>query len=175
MADKKFKSLVQYICSRRMSAPDTLGAVKLNKILWLADLSAFHETGKAITSARYIKREFGPVPSPIMPALRELEADGILSVTNSTIYGKTKKKYVVHIPINGDFLEPQELAIVDEVIDHVCDTHTAASVSLASHNHIWMAADDGEEIPHFTVFARPGKLTAVEREWAQLQLQSEAA
>lgn len=175
MADQKFKSLVQYVCSRRAHAPDTLGAVKLNKVLWLADLSAFYERGKSITGARYIKRKYGPVPAPIMPALRELQEDGILSVSNAQLYGKQKKEYIVHVPNDGSFLEPEELSIVNEVIDHVCDTHTATSVSNASHDHIWKAAEDGEEIPLFTVFAKAGKLTDVERKWAQLQLESEAA
>jgi hypothetical protein len=175
VSPSKFKSLVHYICSRRADAPDTLGAVKLNKILWLADLSAFYERGSAITDSRYIKREFGPVPARIMPALRELENDGVLSVRDADHFGKQKKEYVVHVRKSGDFLRPDEREIVDRLIDHVCDEHTAASVSEASHNHIWKLAEEGEELPHFTVFAKPGVITDVERTWAQIQLESETA
>jgi hypothetical protein len=151
-----------------------LGAVKLNKILWLADLSAFYERGEAITDSRYIKREFGPVPARIVPALNELERDGVLTVRQANHFGKHKKEYDVHVPSTGDFLHPEERKIVDRLIDHVCDEHTAASVSEASHNHIWKAAEEGEELPLFTVFAKPGRITESEREWAQFVLQSTA-
>ena len=171
---EKFKRLVHYVCFRRSNAPETLGAVKLNKILWLADLSAFYDFGHPITDARYIKRKFGPVPAPIMPVLHELEAEGVLTVSESVHYGKQKKEYLVHVPTSGDFLPPEELNIVDETINHVCDDHTAKSVSDASHDHIWMAAEDGEEIPHFTVFAKQGRITDSERAWAQIQLESAA-
>jgi hypothetical protein len=174
MRSTKFKSLVHYICARRNDNPTSLGAVKLNKILWLSDLSSFYENGSAITESRYIKREFGPVPARIMPVLKELEKEGVLSVRDTHIYDKQKKEYVVYAANNGAFMRPEEKAIVDRVIDHVCDEHTAASVSEATHDHIWRAAEPGEELPLFTVFARPGVITESEREWAQLQLETVA-
>jgi hypothetical protein len=157
----KFKALVHYVCASRSNSPDTLGAVKLNKILWLADLSAFYETGKPITTSRYIKQEFGPVPARIMPVLRELEAERVLTIRESPYFGKRKKEYVVHQPASSDFLSATELSIVNETIDHVCDDHTAKSVSEASHDHVWKAAEDGEEIPLYTVFSKPGTITDV--------------
>jgi CBS domain-containing protein len=149
-----------------------LGAVKLNKILWLADLSAFYETGEPITEARYIKREFGPVPARIVPVLRELEQEGVLTVRDVPHFNKRKKEYDVRVTPRTDFMTPQQKKLVDEVIQHVCDEHTAASVSEATHDHIWKAAEDGEELPLFTVFAKPGKITENEREWARLALES---
>jgi Protein of unknown function (DUF4065) len=168
-----FKSLVHYVCWKRASRPETLGAIKLNKILWLSDLAAFYDRGESITGSRYIKREFGPVPARIVPTLRELEADGYLRVAEASHFGKQKKEYKVYVQASGSFLEPEEQAIVDKMINHVCDEHTASSISDASHDHIWMAAEDGEEIPHFTVFAKPGTVTDSERMWAQIQLESE--
>jgi hypothetical protein len=138
----------------------------------MSDLSSFFAFGVPITGVRYIKRKFGPVPAPIMPVLHELEAEGILTVAESKHYGKQKTEYIVHVPINGSFLTPGELTIVNEVIAHVCDEHTAKSVSEASHDHIWKVATDGEEIPLYTVFAQPGKITPIEREWAKNQLAS---
>jgi hypothetical protein len=168
--DSKFKSLVHYICSRRANAPETLGAVKLNKILWLSDLESFYERGKPITESRYIKRQYGPVPARIVSTLHEMQNDGILTIREEAHFGKAKRKYVVHSISNGEFLQSDERAIVDRQIDHVCDQHTATSVSEATHNHIWQAAEDGEELPLYTVFAIPGKITASERMWAQIQL-----
>jgi hypothetical protein len=169
----KFKSLVHYICSRRADKRETLGAVKLNKILWLSDLSAYYELGRSITDSRYVKQEFGPVPARVKPALRELEQDGVLRIREADHFGKQKKEYVVYQPTTGDFLSPEEREIVDRLIDDVCDRHTATSVSEETHNHIWKAAEEGEELPLFTVFARPGVITDVERMWAQTVLESQ--
>ena len=172
---KKFKALVHYVCSRRCDASSTLGAVKLNKTLWLSDLSAFYRLGKPITGARYVKRKFGPVPTPILPVLQELESEGVLTVTQADHYGKRKTEYIVHVPATDDFLSPEEKQIVERMISFVCDEHTATSISELSHDHIWRAAEDGEEIPHFTVFAQPGEITDDERVWAQTQLDLEVA
>jgi hypothetical protein len=171
----KFKALVHYVCSLRSARPDTLGAVKLNKILWLAEISAFYRLGNPITQARYIKRKFGPVPAPIMRTLRELDQDGVLSVRDASHYGLQKKEYIVYIPATEDFLSLEEAAIVKEMVDYVCDEHTAASVSEATHDHVWKAAEDGEEIPHYTVFANAGKITDEDRGWAKDQLACGAA
>src|SRR5260370_28750131 len=76
---KKFKSLVHYICWT-CADPTKLGAVKLNKVLWRADFRAYLELGQPVTGATYVKRQFGPVPSDILPTLRELEAEGNLSI-----------------------------------------------------------------------------------------------
>jgi hypothetical protein len=169
----KFKSLVHYICWRRSNDPSTLGAVKLNKILWYSDLSAFYQLGQPITGARYIKRQFGAVPKPILPVLDELESDGVLTVKDVQHFGKKKKEYIVHQEAASDFLSADELQIVEEMIKVVSEEHTAGSISNASHDHIWKAAKDGEEIPLFTVFAQPGKITDEEREWARMQLEHE--
>ena len=61
----KFKKLVHYVCSQCSGDVSKLGAVKLNKALWLSDLVAYYQLGQPITSARYVKRQFGPVPSQL--------------------------------------------------------------------------------------------------------------
>ena len=176
MNRQKFKLLVHYIVSSRKDAPDTLGAVKLNKILWIAELKAYYQRGKSITDARFVKREFGPVPASVMPVLRELEREGAIGISESPHYGKQKTKYSVWHPLtHSRFLEPEEAEIVDQTIRDVCDNHTAKSISEASHDHIWEAAADGEDIPHYTVFARPGRIVKEDRDWAQMMLEGESA
>jgi hypothetical protein len=169
---KKFKNLVHYICAQRSANPSSLGATKLNKILWLSDFRAYYNFGESITGARYVKRQFGPVPHQIVPILKELESEGHIEVQDATHYGKTKKQYMVKHGISIEHFPTKEKEIVDEVIKFVCDTHTASSISEASHDHVWKAAEDGEEIPYFTVFAMPGKINEHELEWARMQLET---
>lgn len=171
---KKFKNLVHYICWKCSDNPSRLGSVKLNKALWLADLSAYYNTGNSLTGARYVKRQFGPVPRAILPTLQELERDGIIEIRNVRHYQYQKKEFSVKSP-PAKFLTDLERKIVDEVIGIVCDQHTATSISELSHDHIWKSAKEGEDIPAFTVFAVPGDITDEEREWARMELEAEIA
>lgn len=174
MYDKaKFKNLVHYICAQRSGDPSSLGATKLNKILWLSDFRAYYRLGEPITGARYVKRQFGPVPHQIMPVLKELENEGAIEIRDVSHFGKTKKEYVVKRATTIDHFPKEEREIIDKAIKLVCDVHTAASISEASHDAIWKAAEDGEEIPYYTIFAEPGKITADELEWARMQLESD--
>jgi len=167
----KFKALVHYICYQRSDAPSTLGAVKLNKIIWLSDMVGYYELGEPITGARYIKRRFGPVPQQIVPIVRELEDEGVLTVSEEQYRGRQKKVYTVHTAPNENLMSEDELQIVNGMINMVCDEHTAASISRGSHDEVWKASEDGEEIPYFTVFCRRGVITSEEREWARTQLE----
>ena len=151
----RFKQLVHYVCSKCADDPTKLGAVKLNKALWLSDLNAYYHLGEPITSSRYVRRQFGPVPGRIMPVLRELETEGKLEVRTAEFYGKEKKEFIVLSRADANFLTEEQKQIVDRMIEIVTEKHTATSISNLSHDHIWHAAADGEEIPHYTVFANP--------------------
>jgi hypothetical protein len=167
---QKFKKLVHYVCWRCASDPTKLGAVKLNKILWFADAAHYYATGKAMTGVRYVRRQYGPVPAPILPVLRELEEEGKLTIQDAKFHGLAKKEYIIHQPADESFLSPDERTLVEEIIEFVCNKHTAKSVSNATHNSVWEVAVDGETIPYFTVFVRPGKITEEDRKWAYAQL-----
>lgn len=167
---QKFKKLVHYVCWRCSSDPTKLGAVKLNKILWFADASRYYSTGEALTGVRYVRRQYGPVPAPILPVLRELEEEGKLTIQDAKFHGLAKKEYIVHQEADEAFLSPDERTLVEEIIEYVCSKHTAKSVSIATHNSVWEVASDGETIPYFTVFVKPGKITDEDRKWAYAQL-----
>jgi hypothetical protein len=168
---EKFKALVHYIC---WSVPDPkkLGAIKLNKILWATDFSHFYTTGESLTGERYLKRQFGPVPGGILQALRELELEGALSITEAPHFQYTQRQFTALKKPNTQFFTSAELAETDEMIKLITEAYTAKSVSQASHDHIWSAALDGEEIPHFSIFAVPGEITSDEIEWARTELES---
>jgi hypothetical protein len=168
----KFKALVHYVCwSRKDDPAKLLGATKLNKILWLSDFLTYYRTGDPITGARYVKREFGPVPRAIVPVLDELEREGAVFARKTTLHGRPKTDFIVAKEPTVEFTK-EELRTIDGMITFVCDEHTAKSISEKSHDHIWHAAEDGEDIPYFTVFAIPGDIADSDREWAQQEIES---
>jgi hypothetical protein len=133
---------------------------------------AYLQLQEPITGARYVRRRFGPVPHQILPVLKDLETEGALTVGETYYHGKTKTSYSVHKPASYEMFTPKERAIVDKMIDFVCDEHTATSISEFSHDHVWKAATEGEEIPYMTVFAQPGTITQEDRNWARFQLET---
>jgi hypothetical protein len=104
--------------------------------------------------------------------LKDLETEGALTVGETNYHGKTKTTYLVHKPASDEMFTPEEKVVVDKMIDFVCDEHTATSISEFSHDHVWKAAREGEEIPYITVFVNPGKITQEDRDWARFQLET---
>jgi hypothetical protein len=163
---EKFRTLVHYICWQCKEDPATLGSTKLNKVLWLSDFLWYRETGEPITGATYVKREFGPVPRAILPALRKLEEEGSIAIEETEYHGYAKRQFHVHTAPSTDCFTSDQLDLVNKVITYVCEGHTAKSISDQSHDHIWEAAKDGEEIPYATVFVTRGRLDDKDRAWA---------
>src|SRR5258707_6058665 len=92
---EKFKALVHYVCWSRKDDTSKLGSTKLNKILWLSDFVKYYRSGASITGARYVKRQFGPVPRAIMPVLAELESEGAVFTREVPFHGRTKTDFLV--------------------------------------------------------------------------------
>jgi hypothetical protein len=151
---KRFKTLVHYVCDR-CTDPTKLGATKLNKALWYSDTFAYRINGRAISrdSAGYVKRQFGPVPKHVLRALDELEKEGALKIREVTFFGKKKREFISLKTADTKVFDDDEQEIINQVVDQVCNGHTAVSISDLSHDAIWEAADLGEEIPLYAVLA----------------------
>ncbi|MBN9528391.1 MAG: SocA family protein [Alphaproteobacteria bacterium] len=172
MVAERFKSLVHYVCNR-CTDPTKLGAVKLNKVLWYSDTFAYRQHGKSVSGEKnYIKRQFGPVPKSIIPALKQLEQEGAIVVRESTYFGMPKREYISLREPDSALFSRDELDIVDQVVEIICNNHTAASISDLSHDIVWEAAQIGEEIPITSVLAAGTiPIEAEDEAWADEILQ----
>ena len=156
---RKFKALVHHIiheCAR----PDQLGAIRLNKVLWFSDVTAFRIEGKPITTEKYVKRQRGPVPRRILQALKALEASGDIAIVEPEHEFDTRKLMSVKSP-RSKLLTSREKLITSAVLSAVLD-RTANEISEMSHDDIWRAAAEGEEIPLCATLATmPGESSTV--------------
>lgn len=166
----KFKALVHYICWK-CADPSTLGAVKLNKALWVSDFSAYLQWGEPITGSRYVKRQYGPVPTEVLSALRDLEAERSISIRETQFFGYDKREFFALTKPDLAVFSAKEISLVDQAIAYVCQEHTARSISELSHDDIWELASIGEEIPYYTVFSRPAEITEADIEWAKMKIE----
>lgn len=172
MAFAKFKSLVHHIIHECAQRPDQLGAIRLNKVLWFADVTTYKMDGKSITGEKYVKRKYGPVPSRILPALEELQRDGAVLILEPKIEYASRRFYSLAPPTGK--LTNREKLITSAVLDDVLG-RTASEISELSHDDVWDAAEIGEEIPMCaTLASTPGEITEEVVEWANACLEQTA-
>jgi Protein of unknown function (DUF4065) len=167
VAHEKLKEALHYVIE---NCDDTsrLGAIRLNKILWFADSHAYRANGLTITADGYVRRKFGPVPKHVLAALGELQDEGKVVVRE--VPYTTRKSFREFISIAAPVtheLSDADMGWLKAYTDIICTEFTAAGISDISHDQVWEAADDGEEIPMFTIFAaQSGSVTDKVRSWA---------
>jgi uncharacterized phage-associated protein len=161
---QKFRELVHYVCDQ--VDPDTLGAVKLHKVLYFADMWHYLRTGHPISGETYRKQHFGPVASHLLRTIEELEREGALERRKTAWPGGTRTEFHTKRSARVERLSKSEIAFVDEVIDFVI-RKTAAEISEYSHHQVWQAAEMGEVLPYTTAFhMSPAEVTDADLEWA---------
>ncbi len=146
MDDDKLDALVHYVCAK-CADPEKLGATKLNKILWFADVFAFARYGQSVTGATYIKRQFGPVPLRINAARSRLRDRGAIVERQVMVGSFMQTQLISMLSPNISIFSSEEVSLIDDVIHSVVNDHTAKSISDLSHNLVWESAAIGEQIP----------------------------
>ncbi len=174
--DAKMKELILYIAER--SADDgSFGAIKLNKILFYSDFLAYAHFGEAITGHPYFRLPLGPAPRRLVPIQREMEQAEDIVLTNVQRYTHRQKRTVPLRSANVSSFKPEELDLVQEVIDAL-RSRNAAEASDLSHTFLgWELVADQEDIPYSTIFLSRDvpdvehvehyREMAVERGWAR--------
>ncbi len=166
---EKLKALVHYICYK---ADSSLGATKLNKSLWYADVWSYVLDGEPITGESYVKQQYGPVPRHILEILHELAETKQIAIRDTEYYGYPKKDFVPLKKPNLSLFSPAQISLIDEVVNIVCHNHTAKSISELTHDETWSRANLDEEIPLHTVFVKSaGKASPAAINWATVSMQ----
>lgn len=172
MASAKFKALTHFMIHECADNPKKLGATRLNKSLWYADILAYRATGASITGDKYVKRQNGPVPAEILSTIRELQADGMVAVKEPEAKYEPRQFFSLKHP-DTDSLSADEMSMARAVLSDVCNL-TTTEVSEATHTSIWAAAAMGEEIPlEATLVGRGGEITEEVANWAISVVDSE--
>lgn len=168
------EAVAHYIIAR--ADPNKLGAVKLNKVMWFADLEAYRRFGRTITGQKsYEKRQYGPVPNNIVKSIRRLEQNDKIATRDVPTFGGTRREHVWLKKPDVTVFSADEVDILNEAIDWVCDNHTAKSISALSHDALWDQAELGEQIPVGAATVLPDEITGEDVSWALKELEHAAA
>lgn len=143
MSQCKFENAVLFICTNTQGEMTT---VRLNKLLWLMDKTAFLQLAHTITGWSYIRKRFGPVPIDNYDALGIMGDNGDLEIISSRDGDYERTKYIPHKDPDISCFDEKELEIMRNVLTTYGNTHWEKLVKL-SHDLTWATYEDGEHIP----------------------------
>ncbi|MFD2578875.1 hypothetical protein ACFSTD_10325 [Novosphingobium colocasiae] len=82
-------------------------------------------------------------------------------------HGKTYREFISRTNPDTHGLSEADRDLLKGYAEVICERFTAAAISDASHDQVWEAADEGEEIPLYAIFAsQAGAITDDVRAWA---------
>lgn len=150
--------------------PHELGAIKLAKILWFADVEYYRRTGQLISGVDdYRKNEQGPLHRNFYDALNALKAEGaVVETTGSTVVGERREFAACSLPDVSAF-SSEEIATIDRVVARI-KPMSAKSISEHTHDALWEEANWNERIPVAAAAVVPGMITAEIVVWAEGEL-----
>lgn len=111
--DTPFRRAMLYVIERL----GEVGVMKLEKILYLADLEHYHRYGRKITGARWVRQRLGPVAKSVLPSTRMMDGQEI-SVSKALVGEYTSD---VYRPGPQPRFHPQlttsERVVLDQIIE----------------------------------------------------------
>lgn len=143
---ERLKAAVHYICRR--SNPGELGKTKLHKILWLSDVYAYRHRGTPLTGEMYRRRDFGPCSVHLDEIIEELTIERKLFVQKAEYFDFEKFEFIGKGEPDMSLFNEYELRLIEENRRHVCEDHTAGSISEKTHDEIWKMAIPNEVLPY---------------------------
>ena len=169
MKNDKLKALVHFMIAQCQDWSVELGAIRLNRALWFADVAAYQDNKTSITGVKYIKQHQGPVPESIDAVLGELAAEGKIRIQQAR-NGFDVQKFAAVTPPNASSLNDYDRGIATTSLEALFGRSTNI-ISEMKHDLIWDIAFLGEEIPLYASYAaNQGRLTDEIRTWAIAQM-----
>jgi hypothetical protein len=160
--EDKLAELILYI-SQKCATDPKFGAIKLNKILYLADFLSFGNWGEPITGVEYQHLRLGPAPRRLIPVRDGLQSAGKLVVQVMPLRSGRQQTRTVNLSDpNLKLFSGREIALVDSVIEELWDLDAEES-SEFSHRFVgWKMTKEGDNIPYGSIFISDEPLSPAE-------------
>lgn len=162
----RLSEVVHYVVAH--CEPEKLGATKLNKILWYADVIYYREHGRTITGEEaYEKRQFGPMPKNIYGIIRSLQAAGKIRERRMPTPAGVRREFVWLEPAPVEQFSAEEIDLLRNVMEAICEGHSAASISEQTHDTLWEETEIGQDISVKAGAVIPNEITPDAIKWAR--------
>lgn len=168
----RLATLIHHVIT--LCEPYELGATKLAKIVWFADVEHYRRTGQTITQVDdYRKEEQGPLHRQFYTAIDALKSEGTISEgLNPTPVGARREYHVKTLPDLSCFTA-EEIATIDRVVSRIRPM-SAKQASESTHDPLWEETLWGGRIPVAAGAVMMGTITPELVDWAESELRRDA-
>jgi hypothetical protein len=156
-ARERLRELILYV-SEKCEPSKRFGMIKLNKIIWRADFTAFQARRVPITGAEYHKLALGPAPIEMKPVLEEMRDRHEIEINDVDVNSKSEKRVIPVLPTHANYFSADDLKFVDEAIAYYWDK-TGTEASDDSHGVAWKTRAEKVRIPYEAVFLNDDPLS----------------
>lgn len=161
-SDAKLRELILLI-SEWSQADPKFGAIKLNKLLFHADFSAFLTHGEPITGQEYFALPQGPAPRRLKPITDQMRRRNEFAWQEVEYFGKPQKRPVALRPPNLSAFSATDMNLVHQTVEKFWKMN-ATEISDQSHLFLgWKSAHLKETIPYSTALVSRRSPTDHER------------
>lgn len=160
--DEKLREMILLISEWSQVDPK-FGAIKLNKLLFHVDFSAYLTFGEPITGQEYFKLPQGPAPRRLKALTERLKKTGEFAWQEVSYFGHIQKKPIALRPANPAKFSGPEIALIRQTVEKFW-AMSATDISEQSHLFLgWKVAHLQETIPYSTALVSRRKPTDHER------------
>lgn len=161
---ERTKQVIHYIIEH--TSPD-LGATRLCKVMWRADLHHYRRHGETISGQdSYVRMPRGPVPNGFHDALRSLEKREAIRKKPVTVFNFTRHEFHVLKQSNKKWFSESAQKALQEAIDAITPLRSQEA-SEDTHDSLWEELEDGQQMPIAAAAIVPAKVLPEEIRWAR--------
>lgn len=161
---ERTRQVIHYIIEH--TRPD-LGATRLCKVMWRADLHHFRRHGETISGqASYVRMPRGPVPNGFHDALHSLEKRKAIQKKPVTVFNFTRHEFHVLKRANRKWFSESAERALQEAIDAITPLRSQ-DASDDTHDSLWEELEDGEQMPIAAAAIVPAAVLPEDIRWAR--------
>ncbi|MGA3045549.1 MAG: Panacea domain-containing protein [Terracidiphilus sp.] len=149
--EKRLTELILYV-SRKLSDDQYFGQVKLNKVVFFSDFTAFGKLGDTITGVEYQHLAEGPAARPMYPIQERMRQAKILEIETRPVFGRKQDRPVPLREPDLSIFGEDQIAIVDYWIERLRPLTGKQASDLSHDTFGWKTTRMGETISPESVF-----------------------
>ena len=150
---EKFKNVLLYILEQCAGRPN-VGETVLKRLLYFSDFNHYEIYEEHLTTAKYRKLPYGPVPEGLDVIINQLIDEGQLLCVNTEFHGYPLTRYLPLLKPDLTLLKASEVGVIDKVIQHMGDWSQAMITQYAHGDKPWRITEDNEELNYELAFYR---------------------
>lgn len=149
--EKRLRELILYV-SKKLSNAEFFGQIKLNKVIFFSDFTAFGRLGKTITGLEYQHLDEGPALRAMLPMQGRMKDANLLVIEPKSLYGHIEDRPISMRDPDLSCFSGEEIAIVDAWIDRLRPLTGKQASDLSHDTFGWRSTKTGQTIHPRTVF-----------------------